>query len=76
VRVAVQSPGKAIAKEHLVRLFDRFYRVDQARSGSGENHGLGLAIVKAVATMHGGSVFAESRASLNTIGFTMATSGA
>lgn len=76
VRVSVQNPGETIATEHLSRLFDRFYRADSARSGGGGNHGLGLAIVKAVATMHGGSVFAESRASVTTIGFTVATAAA
>ncbi len=71
VRVAVRNPGPEIPLNHLPRLFDRFYRVDSARSGSGENHGLGLAIVKAVATMHGGSVFAMSEKGFTTIGFTL-----
>lgn len=74
--VSVRNPGAEIAKEHLSRLFDRFYRVDRARSGSGDgSHGLGLSIVKAVAIMHGGSVFAESGQAGSTIGFTVATAG-
>ena len=74
--VSVRNPGAQIAKEHLSRLFDRFYRVDRARSGSGGgSHGLGLSIVKAVAAMHGGSVFAESGHAGTTIGFTVATAG-
>ena len=69
VRIAVSNPGPAIADEHLSRLFERFYRVDAARSNSGSNnHGLGLAIVKAIAVMHGGSVFARSQAGDNTFG--------
>lgn len=69
VRIAVSNPGPAIADEHLPRLFERFYRVDAARSNSGSNnHGLGLAIVKAIAVMHGGSVFARSQAGDNTFG--------
>lgn len=72
VRVAVTNPGAPIAEEHLGRLFDRFYRVDPSRGSGSANHGLGLAIVKAVATMHGGSVFALSRDGCNTIGFTLA----
>jgi two-component system heavy metal sensor histidine kinase CusS len=72
IRVSVQNPGSGIAREHLTRLFDRFYRVDIARSGSRENHGLGLAIVRAVATMHGGTVFAESENGETKIGFTVA----
>lgn len=72
IRVAVQNTGPGIAREHLSRLFDRFYRVDSARSGSQGNHGLGLAIVRAVAAMHGGNVFAESDNGATTIGFTVA----
>ena len=69
VRIAVSNPGPAIADEHLSRLFERFYRVDAARSNSGSNnHGLGLAIVKAIAVMHGGSVFVRSQAGDNTFG--------
>ncbi|WP_175653139.1 heavy metal sensor histidine kinase [Pseudomonas sp. Marseille-P9899] len=69
IRIAVSNPGPAIADEHLPRLFERFYRVDAARSNNGSgNHGLGLAIVKAIAVMHGGSVFARSQAGANTFG--------
>lgn len=74
VRVAVSNPGAAIAPEQLPRLFDRFHRVDTARSSSGENHGLGLAIVKAIVRMHGGSVFASSDKGVNTFGFTLSSS--
>lgn len=70
-RVAVSNPGTAIAAEHASRLFDRFYRVDAARTFSAESHGLGLAIVKAIARMHGGGVFAGSHAGINTIGLTL-----
>jgi two-component system heavy metal sensor histidine kinase CusS len=75
-RVAVSNAGEPIAEPHLSRLFDRFYRVDPSRGNAGANHGLGLAIVKAVATMHGGQVFAESRGGQNTIGFTLAVRAA
>lgn len=71
VEVAVCNPGASIEPEHLARLFDRFYRVDAARSASTESHGLGLAIVKAVAKMHGGGVFAESAGGINRIGLTL-----
>jgi two-component system heavy metal sensor histidine kinase CusS len=71
---AVSNPGPGIAAEHLPRLFDRFYRVDPARASSANNHGLGLAIVKAIATMHGGSVFARSESGINTIGLAVAQS--
>ncbi|MNR03749.1 Sensor kinase CusS [compost metagenome] len=69
VSIAVSNPGPAIGEEHLAMLFERFYRVDAARSNSGSgNHGLGLAIVKAIALMHGGSVFVRSQAGANTFG--------
>ncbi len=71
-RIAVANPGPQIPLDHLERLFDRFYRVDSARSGSHDNHGLGLAIVKAIAHMHGGSVFASSASGINTFGLTLA----
>lgn len=73
IRVSVQNTGPGIARQHLSRLFDRFYRVDSSRSGSRENHGLGLSIVRAVAAMHGGTVFAESDNGATTIGFTVAS---
>src|SRR3546814_16223996 len=62
-RIAVANPGAPIPDEHLGRLFERFYRADPSRGSAAANHGLGLAIVNAVAQMHGGVVFAESRAS-------------
>ena len=58
--IVVANPGPAIAPEHLSRLFDRFYRADSARAGSGAASGLGLAIVKAVMVLHGGAVHVEN----------------
>ncbi len=58
--IEVANPGTGIVPEHLSRLFDRFYRVDSARTGSGAASGLGLAIVKAVMVLHGGAVRVES----------------
>jgi two-component system OmpR family sensor kinase len=52
----VSDNGIGIAPEHLSFLFDRFYRVDKARSRNREGTGLGLAIVKEVAEQHGGKV--------------------
>lgn len=72
IRVAVHNRGAPIQADQLPRLFDRFYRLDSARSGSSSNHGLGLAIVRAIATMHGGQVFATSERGVNTFGFTVA----
>lgn len=56
VRTRVENSGTAIAAEHLPRLFDRFYRVDPARSRAGEGAGLGLAITRAIVEAHGGSI--------------------
>jgi two-component system phosphate regulon sensor histidine kinase PhoR len=58
IRVADYGPG--IAREHLPRLFERFYRVDKARSRDLGGTGLGLSIVKHIAQVHGGRVSVES----------------
>jgi len=61
LRIAVQDHGFGIPKGDLERVFERFYRVDQARSRSTGGTGLGLAIVRHVATNHAGEVTVESR---------------
>lgn len=60
VVIRVEDHGCGVAPEHLPRLFERFYRVDKARSRSLGGTGLGLAIVKHVITAHGGRVTVES----------------
>ena len=59
-QLRVTDDGEGMAPEHLGHIFDRFYRVDAARSRRRGNAGLGLAIVKAIAQQHGGSVEAAS----------------
>ena len=60
VEFFVRDTGPGIASEHLPRLFQRFYRVDKARSRESGGTGLGLAIVKHIVIAHGGTVRVES----------------
>lgn len=61
VEIAVVDAGMGIAPDDLVRVFERFYRTDQARSRATGGTGLGLAIVKHIATNHGGRVYVTSK---------------
>jgi len=60
----VVDKGLGVAREHLPRLFERFYRVDSARSRDLGGTGLGLAIVKHIAQIHGGRVSVDSAVGL------------
>ncbi|HEU5431772.1 MAG TPA: ATP-binding protein [Thermomicrobiales bacterium] len=59
-RLTVRDEGRGIAPQHLPRLFDRFYRIDDARGRTTGGAGLGLAIAKAIATAHGGAIAVAS----------------
>jgi two-component system sensor histidine kinase SenX3 len=61
VRLVVADDGIGIPRRDLERIFERFYRVDRARSRDTGGTGLGLAIVRHVASNHGGEITVESR---------------
>ncbi len=60
-RLAVRDEGAGIDPEHIPRLTERFYRVDDSRSSATGGTGLGLAIVKHVAAAHGGRLEIDSK---------------
>jgi signal transduction histidine kinase len=59
--LTVSDTGQGIAPSDLPHLFERFYRVEKARTAAGGHTGLGLAITQAIIAAHGGTISAESR---------------
>lgn len=60
VRIIFQNRGKTIPRQKLDNIFEKFYRLDDARSTNSGGAGLGLAIAKEIVTLHGGSIMADS----------------
>lgn len=67
VSLSVSDTGIGMDAEHLVHIFDRFYRADKARSRATGGMGLGLSIVSAIASAHGGRVDAQSQPDKGTV---------
>ena len=63
--LSVATPGEAISKAERKLIFERFYRMDKARTMN-HSYGLGLSIAQSIVTAHGGKIWAESEDGLNT----------
>lgn len=66
IRLSVADTGVGMEAEHLAHVFERFYRVDQARTKATGGMGLGLSIVQAIVDVHGGRLLAESEVGTGT----------
>ena len=76
VLIEISDNGIGIAEEHIPRLFERFYRTDDARSRDVGGAGLGLAICKHIIEAHGESIQVRSKINVGTtVGFTLPSKG-
>jgi two-component system heavy metal sensor histidine kinase CusS len=60
ITIAISNHGEPVSKEHINRLFDRFYRTDPSRKRDSQGAGLGLTIARSVIKVNGGDIIAES----------------
>lgn len=60
IRISFKNKGKTIPQEKLMSIFEKFYRLDEARTTNGGGTVLGLAIAKEIVSLHGGTITAES----------------
>ncbi len=59
-RISIQDAGPGVPEQDLDRIFEPFYRLDDARSRDSGGHGLGLAIARRIAEQHGGTIYATN----------------
>ena len=64
--LSVTDTGEGISPEELTKVFDRFYRCDQARKSQTSGHGLGLSIARIIAVAHGGKIRVRSKVGVGT----------
>ncbi|MPM36850.1 Sensor histidine kinase ResE [bioreactor metagenome] len=67
MQLSVRNTGEPIPPEHLPHLFERFYRIDSARTHTEGGYGLGLAIAKSITEAHNGSIAVRSNAAEGTV---------
>ena len=69
--ITFSNHGKTIPEQRLNAIFDKFFRLDDARSTNSGGAGLGLAIAREIVTLHGGSITADSRDEIITFTVTL-----
>lgn len=74
VNIYFRNKGKTIPKQKLDSIFEKFFRLDEARSTNTGGAGLGLAIAKEIITLHGGKIVATSEKELTTFHITLPVS--
>ncbi|UUZ95061.1 HAMP domain-containing histidine kinase [Paenibacillus sp. P25] len=69
IKIVFQNQGNTIPPDKLAAIFEKFYRLDEARTAGTGGSGLGLSIAKEIVTLHGGTIVAQSKD--NTVAFTV-----